>query len=96
MKKIEIIHDELVFESLQAMAEEGVIDGYTTLDVLQGQGPLKGSYRQDYIRGRQYYTFAVVEDSETEPFLKGLKKRLHNTEIALIVSDVQTPNFKDF
>ncbi len=91
MKKIEMIHNEVILDMIKTLISEGVVHAHTTLQVDRAHGPNQGAYRLDYITGTQYYTFVVLEESEAEPFLVRLKEELPEVKMAVVVTDVEVP-----
>ena len=89
MHKIEIIHNRKVLRLIKDLMEMSHLYGFTTLNVHEGYGPLKGEYKVDHIGDEQFFTIVLLEEKEkVTNFIAALKKRSGDHKFILMTSEV--------
>lgn len=86
-KKIEIVHHQKFLSVLEELENQGLIDGYTTLSVHSGYGPLKGEFLGDHLTEEQFYTF-IIYPGEPSKLVDEIKKRQSIDTLLIFSSDI--------
>lgn len=93
MKKIEIIHGSTFSSVLDTLVKQKLIDGFTSLAIHSGNGPLKGAYDGDHLTDDQYLSL-ILHDGETEELYKEIKRLYPARKLLMFESDIVNKSFK--
>ncbi len=89
MNKIELIHNKEVLRVLKSLMTKDRAFGFTTLNVHQGYGPLKGEYKEDHIGDEQFFSIILIEDDKkADELIKNLKKFTKGNKFICLTSKV--------
>ncbi len=66
MIRLELIHNGAKAKSLEKLAKDSEISGYTTFLVHRSYGTNHGHFKNDIVSGEKYYSLLFFTDSQKE------------------------------
>lgn len=89
MIKIEIIHNTEILKNLKELMKSDELYGFTSLNVCEGYGPLKGEYKEDHIGDEQYLSIILLEEvSKADKLISTLRKEAPQNKFIVLKSSV--------
>lgn len=90
MTKIELIHNKEILKLLKDLMKTDELFGFTSLNVSEGYGPLKGEYKEDLIGDEQYLSIILIEkEIKADSLVKVLRKKAPNNKFIALKSIVE-------
>lgn len=90
MFKIEIIHNKEILKILKSLMQTDALFGFTSLNVCEGYGPLKGEYKEDHIGDEQYLSVILLEkESKANKLIKTLRQKAPVNKFIALKSSVE-------